>query len=263
MPSTPSTPAVTRAIVIVMDSVGAGELPDAASYGDQGSNTLGNISAHVHLHVPTLHQLGLTRVVPLRHYIPSTAPEAAFGRMREASPGKDSVTGHWELMGLQLERAFPTFPTRVSRRPDRRVRAADRSWHTRQCRGLGDRDHGAVRRRAHADRTPHRLHVGRQRLPDPGARTGHPGRGAVCDLSYRLRARGRRPGRRASDCTAVRRRARALRPDRQPSRFRLSAAGRDAARPALGIERSGHRDRQDRGPVRGPGCAPVQADGER
>jgi phosphopentomutase len=106
----PPPPAIARAIVIVLDSVGAGELPDAARYGDEGSNTLGNVSAHVHLHVPALHQLGLTRIVPLRHYTPAVAPAAAFGRMREASPGKDSVTGHWELMGLTLTRAFPTFP---------------------------------------------------------------------------------------------------------------------------------------------------------
>ena len=101
---------LTRAIVIVLDSVGIGELPDASAYGDQGSNTVGNISAHVHLQVPTLHALGLTRIVDVRHYAPSPAPLAAYGRMREASPGKDSVTGHWELMGLVLERAFPTFP---------------------------------------------------------------------------------------------------------------------------------------------------------
>jgi phosphopentomutase len=101
---------LTRAIVLVLDSVGIGELPDAAAYGDQGSNTLGNISAHVHLHLPTLHALGLTRIVDLRHYTPSPSPLAACGRMREASPGKDSVTGHWEMMGIVLERAFPTFP---------------------------------------------------------------------------------------------------------------------------------------------------------
>jgi phosphopentomutase len=100
-----------RVIVIVMDSVGIGELPDAAAYGDEGSNTLGNISAHVRLQLPTLSALGLTRLVRLRDQpAPPVAPMAAFGRMREASPGKDSVTGHWELMGLILERPFPTFP---------------------------------------------------------------------------------------------------------------------------------------------------------
>jgi len=100
-----------RAIVIVLDSVGIGELPDAAAYGDQGSNTVGNISAHVQLQLPTLASLGFTRLVSLRDHAPAPiAPMAAYGRMREASPGKDSVTGHWELMGLVLDRPFPTFP---------------------------------------------------------------------------------------------------------------------------------------------------------
>jgi phosphopentomutase len=105
----PSVP-LARAIVLVLDSVGVGELPDAAAYGDVGSNTLGNISAHEHLHLPTLVALGLTHVVRLQHHVPTPTPAAAFGRMREASPGKDSVTGHWELAGLVLDRAFPTFP---------------------------------------------------------------------------------------------------------------------------------------------------------
>jgi phosphopentomutase len=105
-----------RVIVIVMDSVGIGELPDAAAYGDEGSNTLGNISAHVRLELPTLTALGLTRLVALRDQpAPPVAPMAAYGRMREASPGKDSVTGHWELMGLILARPFPTFPNGFSR----------------------------------------------------------------------------------------------------------------------------------------------------
>ncbi len=100
-----------RVILIVLDSVGIGELPDAAAYGDQGSNTLGNISAHVRLQLPTLTALGLTRLVALRDQPTApVAPMAAYGRMREASPGKDSVTGHWELMGLVLDRPFPTFP---------------------------------------------------------------------------------------------------------------------------------------------------------
>jgi phosphopentomutase len=99
-----------RAIVIVMDSAGVGELPDASAYGDQGSNTLGNIARQVRLNIPTLAALGLSRVVPMP-YVPLPAhPLAAFGRMAERSAGKDSVTGHWELMGLVIDRAFPTFP---------------------------------------------------------------------------------------------------------------------------------------------------------
>jgi len=102
-------PPFTRAIVIVMDSVGIGELPDASAYGDQGSNTVGNIARAVPLRVPTLRSLGLDRLVPLGGAPPSPA-RAAIGRMAEASAGKDSVTGHWEMMGIVLDRAFPTFP---------------------------------------------------------------------------------------------------------------------------------------------------------
>jgi phosphopentomutase len=102
-------PPFTRAIVIVLDSLGIGALPDAATYGDDGSNTLGNIAAQTPLRLPALRALGLDRLVPLGGEIVA-APRAAYGRMAEASPGKDSVTGHWELMGIVLDRPFPTFP---------------------------------------------------------------------------------------------------------------------------------------------------------
>ncbi|MGH9349139.1 MAG: phosphopentomutase [Vicinamibacterales bacterium] len=112
-------PVFTRAIVIVLDSVGIGELPDAAAYGDQGSDTLGHIARAVPLRVPTLVSLGLDRLVAdLRpggagnhgRREAGAAPLGAYGRMAEASPGKDSVTGHWEMMGIVLDRPFPTFP---------------------------------------------------------------------------------------------------------------------------------------------------------
>jgi len=93
-----------------MDSVGAGELPDAAAYGDEGSNTLGNIARQVRLQIPTLRALGLPKVVTLRDVEPIARPAGAYGRMAEASAGKDSVTGHWEIAGLVLDRPFPTFP---------------------------------------------------------------------------------------------------------------------------------------------------------
>jgi phosphopentomutase len=100
-----------RAIVIVMDSVGVGELPDAGSYGDQGSNTLGNIAKRIPLTLPALRSLGLARVADIGlNRSAVTSAERAFGRMAEASAGKDSVTGHWEMMGIVLDRAFPTFP---------------------------------------------------------------------------------------------------------------------------------------------------------
>jgi phosphopentomutase len=106
--NTPSVP--DRVILIVLDSVGCGELPDARDYSDEGSDTLGNISRRVPLQVPNLRRLGLARVSTVNRADPEPQPEGAFGRLAESSPGKDSVTGHWELMGLVLDRAFPVFP---------------------------------------------------------------------------------------------------------------------------------------------------------
>ena len=90
--------------------MGIGELPDAPLYEDQGSNTLGNIAAAVPLNIPNLAAMGLSKLVSLHGAPPSAGATGAYGRMAERSAGKDSVTGHWELMGVVLERAFPTFP---------------------------------------------------------------------------------------------------------------------------------------------------------
>jgi phosphopentomutase len=94
----------------VLDSVGVGELPDADAYGDRGSDTLGNISRRVPLQLPVLRTLGLPRVANVAGMAPIDSPLGAYGRMAERSPGKDSVTGHWEIAGIVLDRAFPTFP---------------------------------------------------------------------------------------------------------------------------------------------------------
>ncbi len=99
-----------RAILVVLDSVGAGELPDAAAYGDTGSDTLGNIARQVPLTIPTLARLGLGATAVMPGVPAPAAPGAAWGRMAERSAGKDSVTGHWELMGVVLDEPFPTFP---------------------------------------------------------------------------------------------------------------------------------------------------------
>jgi phosphopentomutase len=100
----------SRAIVIVLDSVGVGELPDAPLYEDQGSNTLGNIAAAVPLNIPHLAAMGLSKLAALDGIAAPAAPSAAYGRLAERSAGKDSVTGHWELMGVVLDKPFPTFP---------------------------------------------------------------------------------------------------------------------------------------------------------
>jgi phosphopentomutase len=103
-------PIFNRVIIIVLDGVGIGELPDAGAYGDAGSNTLGNLARQRPLHVPTLRSLGLDTVVDLPGDPAARTWRGACGRMAEASPGKDSVTGHWEMMGVVLDQPFPTFP---------------------------------------------------------------------------------------------------------------------------------------------------------
>lgn len=93
----------------MLDSVGCGELPDASDYGDEGSNTLGNIAREISLSIPNLRSLGLGRIVDLGESGVADHPKA-YGRMAESSAGKDSVTGHWEMMGIILDRPFSTFP---------------------------------------------------------------------------------------------------------------------------------------------------------
>ena len=98
-----------RAIILVLDGVGAGEAPDTAAYGDAGSDTLGNTARTVGgLKLPTLQAFGLGNIEPIAGVEPTDTPQAAWGAMNPASPGKDSTTGHWEIAGLHLERPFPT-----------------------------------------------------------------------------------------------------------------------------------------------------------
>ncbi len=100
-----------RAFLIVLDSLGVGALPDAEEFGDLGAHTLDHlIEAAGGLDVPHLAALGLGNVPGVTRLAPAQAPRGAFGRLRERSPGKDTSTGHWEMMGLVLERRFPVFP---------------------------------------------------------------------------------------------------------------------------------------------------------
>jgi phosphopentomutase len=97
--------------VIVLDAVGAGELPDAGQYGDEGSNTLGNVAKAVGgLDLPNMEALGLGNVEPLDGCPPQPGAPAVAGRLIERSKGKDTTTGHWELMGIVTAQAFPTYP---------------------------------------------------------------------------------------------------------------------------------------------------------
>jgi phosphopentomutase len=100
-----------RAVILVLDGVGVGAAPDAAEYGDVGSDTLGNLArARGGLSLPHLADAGLGNVASIAGVAPTEAPQGAWGRMRPASPGKDSTTGHWEIAGLHLARPFPTYP---------------------------------------------------------------------------------------------------------------------------------------------------------
>jgi len=100
-----------RACVIVLDAVGAGELPDSDQYGDEGSNTLANVAKAVGgLDLPNMEALGLGNVEPLEGCPPQPGAPAVAGRLLERSKGKDTTTGHWEMMGIVTAQAFPTYP---------------------------------------------------------------------------------------------------------------------------------------------------------
>lgn len=97
--------------IIVLDGVGAGEMPDAADFGDTGSNTLGNMAEKLGgLDLPNLAEAGLGNIIPIKGVGPVEKPLASYGKMKEVSVGKDSTTGHWELGGVQIEFVFPLYP---------------------------------------------------------------------------------------------------------------------------------------------------------
>src|SRR5690606_2110566 len=99
-----------RAVLIVLDGGGIGALPDAHLFGDEGCNTLGNVARQVGLNLPHLQRLGLGNIAPLEGIDPVAAPLAAYGKMAERSPGKDTTTGHWEMAGIILTKPFPVYP---------------------------------------------------------------------------------------------------------------------------------------------------------
>ncbi len=97
-------------LLIILDGVGIGELPDADKYGDVGSDTLGNLSKYVNgLKLPNLRKFGLANIKTLYNYSPVQTPLASFGKMKEVSSGKDSTSGHWEMAGLPITTKFPTY----------------------------------------------------------------------------------------------------------------------------------------------------------
>jgi phosphopentomutase len=104
-------PKINQAIIVVLDSVGVGDAPDAEAYGDAGSNTIGNIAQAIGgLSLPNLATLGLGHLGDFKGIPAVENPTGAYGRLTEVSAGKDTTTGHWELGGVSLKRPFPTFP---------------------------------------------------------------------------------------------------------------------------------------------------------
>ena len=99
-----------RIVLVVLDSLGMGEMPDAAAWGDAGSDTLGHICESREVRLPNLQSLGLGNVRPLAHVPPAASPRGAYGRCAMQSNGKDTTTGHWEMAGIILDEAFPTYP---------------------------------------------------------------------------------------------------------------------------------------------------------
>jgi phosphopentomutase len=100
----------TRVILLVMDGVGIGEMPDACDYGDEGSDTLGNINRVRSCRIPTLLRLGLANIRTIANLPPVERPAGCYGKAAIRSKGKDTTTGHWEMAGLVLDTAFPTYP---------------------------------------------------------------------------------------------------------------------------------------------------------
>jgi len=100
-----------RVLLVVLDSVGIGALPDAGKYGDEGSNTLGNVAKDMGgLQLPVMEKLGLANIVEVSGLQASAAPQACYGRMAEAADGKDTITGHWEMAGVVVSEPFQTYP---------------------------------------------------------------------------------------------------------------------------------------------------------
>jgi phosphopentomutase len=236
-----------RAILVVLDSVGAGALPDAAAYGDTGSDTLGNIARQVPLTIPVLAALGLGATAVMPGVAAAAVPRAAWGRMAERSAGKDSVTGHWELMGVVLEEPFPTFPhgfptdliAAFEARIGRHVLGNCVASGTAVIDALGD-EHVATGRPI--------VYTSADSVFQIAAHEGVAGgRGARARPCHRATLRGH---------------VRGLDADGQPPRLRHAAHGRDAARSADGARRAGDGGGEGERPLRRTRHQPGAADGQ-
>ena len=152
-------PRVPRVCLIVCDSWGVGDAPDAAAYGDEGSDTLGNTARAVGgVHLPNLEALGLGHLTDIEGVRPRAEAGSAHGRATEVSAGKDTTTGHWEMMGIRLDRPFPLYPDGFPPEVLGPFEEAIGRRRAGQRAGVRNRDHRGARRRTPRDRAPDRLH---------------------------------------------------------------------------------------------------------
>ena len=155
-----------RVCLIVLDSAGIGEMPDAAEWGDAGADTIGHILASRKVDLPNLQRLGLGNIRPLNGIAAVRPPLGSYGKCTLKSNGKDTTTGHWEMAGIVLKKPFQHTHTDFRRRIiDEFIRQAKfpAFW---QRPGLWDRDNQATRRRARSHGQADRLYLGRFRVSD-------------------------------------------------------------------------------------------------
>ena len=144
-----------RATVIVLDGLGAGHAPDAAEFGDEGSNTLGNTAKAVGgLKAPNLQALGLGNIGEIEGVAPAESPAASHGLMVELSAAKATLAGHWEMMGLVLEDPLPTYPEGFPDEISGPLREGNGARGHREQARFGDADHRGARSRAGERRGP-------------------------------------------------------------------------------------------------------------
>ena len=132
---------IKRVFVIVMDSLGVGAMPDSEKFGDVGVNTLGHISESVDtFEIPNLRKMGMANIIPLKQVVPVDKPLGYYGKLKEASNGKDTMTGHWEMMGLHVTTPFQTFtdtgfPPELIKELEERTgrKVIGNIYHSRQC----------------------------------------------------------------------------------------------------------------------------------
>ena len=161
-----------RVVTVVIDSGGVGAMDDADIYGDApGANTIGNVARRLgSLHLPHLERLGLGLLTSIPGVAAVSDPRARVARLRERSRGKDTITGHWEMMGITTSVPFPTYPNGFPADVVEAFAQISRQAAARKHPGLGDRDHRRARCRPRGIRAAHPLYFGRLGLSNRRAR---------------------------------------------------------------------------------------------